>query len=88
MDYDAEEPPSGTPNVYWTSGSLSFLSKIAEEKRSANSLEMPSKFAELVLPQEATKMQANLLPWGEDIVVHCEYFDACLILSIHTFLKL
>ena len=64
------------------------VSKIGEEKRPANSLEMPSKLAELVPPHETTKMQANLLSRGEDIVLYCEYFltvaiDACLILSIH-----
>lgn len=49
---------------------------------------MPSKLAELVLPHETIKMQANSLSRGEAIVFYCEYFltlaiDACLILSIH-----
>ena len=36
-------------------------------KRPANSPEMPSKLTDLMLPQEATNMQANLLLWGEAI---------------------
>jgi len=49
---------------------------------------MPSKLSDLVLSQEATNMQANLLLWGERLALHCEYFltranEGCLIPSIH-----
>ena len=35
---------------------------------------MPPKLAELVLPDETTKMQADLLSRGEDLVLGYEYF--------------
>jgi hypothetical protein len=47
-----------------------FLSgKSERKKRPADSLEMPPKLTELMLSYETTKMQANLLPRGEDIVL-------------------
>jgi hypothetical protein len=57
-------------------------------KGPANSVEMPCKFAELVLPHETTKMQPNLLPGGENMVFQREYFFTVAIgascnLSIH-----
>jgi hypothetical protein len=65
-----------------------FVSIIGGKKRPANSLKMPSKFAELVLPDETMEMQTDLLCGRQEMVLRCEYFlgiviDVCPILSIH-----